>query len=220
MTARRQAPETKRRIPRQARATETAATILEGAAQILEAGGLAGFTTNAVAERAGVSIGTLYQYFADKNAILVALAKQQVELGLAEVGRALRGEVDPTPAGRVRAMVRAMVHAFHGRQRARKAVMQAVMERGLIGELMVPVVVFIAQHGPRVGAASEPIYATLTPLQLFVLSRGMIGVVRAAVMEEQPFFKSPAFEDEVVRLVLGYLGAVTKAADAPSAEER
>jgi len=38
------------------------AAILEGAAQILEAGGLAAFTTNAVAERAGVSIGTLYQY--------------------------------------------------------------------------------------------------------------------------------------------------------------
>ena len=220
MPARRQAPETKRRIPRQARAAETAAAILEGAAQILEAIGLAGFTTNAVAERAGVSIGTLYQYFADKNAILVALAKQQVELGLAEVGRALRGEIDPTPAGRVRAMVRAMVHAFHGRQRARRAVMQAVMERGLIAELMVPVVVFIAQHGPRVGAAAQPIYATLTPLQLFVLSRGMIGVVRAAVMEEQPFFKSRAFEDEVVQLVLGYLGAITKAADAPSAEER
>ena len=131
MAARRQAPETKRRIPRQARAAETAAAILEGAAQILEAGGLAGFTTNAVAERAGVSIGTLYQYFADKNAILLALAKQQVELGLAEVGRALSGEIDPTPAGRVRAMVRAMVHAFRGRQRARKAVMQAVLAQGL-----------------------------------------------------------------------------------------
>src|SRR5688572_9432782 len=61
MPARRQAAETKRRIPRQARATETAETILEGAAQILEANGLAGFTTNVVAERAGVSIGTLYQ---------------------------------------------------------------------------------------------------------------------------------------------------------------
>ena len=75
---RRQAPEIKRRIPRQARAAETAAPILEGAAQILEAGGFAGFTTNAVAERAGVSIGTLYQYFADKNAILLALARQQM----------------------------------------------------------------------------------------------------------------------------------------------
>ena len=59
MTTRRQATEIKRRIPRQTRATETAAAILEGAAQILGAGGLAGFTTNAGAGRAGGSIGTL-----------------------------------------------------------------------------------------------------------------------------------------------------------------
>ena len=220
MTARRQAPETKRRTPRQARAAETAAAILEGAAQILEAGGLAGFTTNAVAERAGVSIGTLYQYFADKNAILVALAKQQVELGLADIARALSGEIDPTPEGRVRAMVRAAIHAFRGRQRARKAVMEVVLTQGRYGELMVPVVAFIAQQGARIGAAPQVVFAAMTPLQLFVMSRAMIGVLRAAVLEDQPFFKSRPFEDELVRLVLAYLGSVTKEAAAPSAEER
>lgn len=209
MPARRQAAEIKRRIPRQARANETAAAILEGAAQILEANGLAGFTTNAVAERAGVSIGTLYQYFADKNAILLALAKQQVELGLADIARALRGEIDPTPAGRVRAMVRAAVHAFRGRQRARKAVMEAVLAQGHHAELMVPVVAFIARHGALVGGTSQPVFATLTPLQLFVMSRAMIGVLRAAVLEEQAFFKSRPFEDEMVRLVMAYLQATT-----------
>ena len=220
MPARRQAAEIKRRIPRQARAAETAEAILEGAAQILEANALAGFTTNAVAERAGVSIGTLYQYFADKNAILLALAKQQVELGLVDIARALSGEIDPTPAGRVRAMVRAAVHAFRGRQRARKAVMEAVLSQGHHAELMVPVVAFIARHGALVGATSQPVFATLTPLQLFVMSRAMIGVLRAAVLEEQPFFKSRPFEDELVRLVLAYLGSVTKEAAAPAAAER
>ena len=53
----RQPVEATRRIPRQQRAAETVAAILEGAAQILEAGGLAAFTTNAVAERAGVALG-------------------------------------------------------------------------------------------------------------------------------------------------------------------
>ena len=76
--AKRQPIETKRRIPRQARAEETVAAILEGAAQVLEAGGLAAFTTNAVAERAGVSIGTLYQYFGDKNALIRALAEREL----------------------------------------------------------------------------------------------------------------------------------------------
>ena len=220
MPTRRQAAEIKRRIPRQARAAETAEAILEGAAQILEAGGLSGFTTNAVAERAGVSIGTLYQYFDDKNAILLALARQQVGLGLAEIARALSGEIDPTPDGRVRAMVRAAVHAFRGRQRARKAVMEAVLTQGLLAELMVPVVTFIAQHSGRVGVTPQPVFATLTPLQLFVMSRAVIGVLRAAVLEEQPFFKSRPYEDELVRLMLAYVGSITKEAAAPAAAER
>ena len=37
----------------------------------------------------------------------------------------------------------------------------------------------------------------------------MMGVIRAAVMEEQPFFTNKVFEDEVVRLVMAYLAAVT-----------
>jgi hypothetical protein len=37
----------------------------------------------------------------------------------------------------------------------------------------------------------------------------MIGAIRAAVMEEQPFFTSRAFEDELVRLVMAYLDAIT-----------
>src|SRR6476619_3548584 len=111
----RQPVETTRRIPRQARAEETVSAILEGAAQVLEAGGLAGFTTNAVAERAGVSIGTLYQYFADKQALLRALADREIRRTLAAIAGALRD--DPLAPGeqRVRAMVRALVNAFSGR---------------------------------------------------------------------------------------------------------
>src|ERR1700761_5486710 len=105
----------KRRIPRQSRAEETVSAILEAAAQILEAGGLAAFTTNAVAERAGVSIGTLYQYFADKQALLRALAEREIRRALAAIGTALRGDPQVPGEQRVRAMVRALVNAFSGR---------------------------------------------------------------------------------------------------------
>src|SRR6195256_6764589 len=100
MAKAKQAIEIKRRIPRQARAGETVSLILEATAQILEAGGLPAFTTNAVAERAGVSIGTLYQYFADKNAILIGLAKREMQASLLEIGRALQGEADPSAEAR------------------------------------------------------------------------------------------------------------------------
>jgi AcrR family transcriptional regulator len=64
-----------RRRPRQARARATYDSILEAAVQVLERDGPRGLTTNRVAQRAGVSVGTLYQYFPDKAAILVAAAR-------------------------------------------------------------------------------------------------------------------------------------------------
>lgn len=200
-------------MPRQARAAETVAAILEAAAQILESDGLATFTTNAVAERAGVSIGTLYQYFGDKNAVLLALARQELAAALAEVTRALQGEDDPTVEGRVRAMIRAMIHAFRGRQRARKAVVQAILAQGLGIELMAPVASFIATASAAIGSGPEAKLPGLSSQQLFVLSRSALGVIRAAVLEEQPFLRSRGFEDELVRMVVAYLGAIIAAAD-------
>ena len=70
---------TPRKQPRQARATATVAAVVEAAARILEAEGLGGFNTNVVAARAGVSIGSLYQYFPGKDAILAALIRREAE---------------------------------------------------------------------------------------------------------------------------------------------
>ena len=68
-----------RKKPVQPRAVETYAWILEAAAQILEAQGIGAFNTNLVAERAGVSIGSLYQYFPGKDALLIALMRREKE---------------------------------------------------------------------------------------------------------------------------------------------
>jgi len=86
---------TQRRSPRQARSRAACEAIVEAAAQILERDGPGALNTNAVAERAGVSIGTLYQYFPDKQAILIAAARR--ELG-----------AEPLP-GRAAALVQALI---------------------------------------------------------------------------------------------------------------
>jgi AcrR family transcriptional regulator len=73
-----------RKSPRQARSTETVSVILEAAARILESDGLAGFNTNAVAARAGVSIGSLYQYYPNKEALIGALLARETALAVGE----------------------------------------------------------------------------------------------------------------------------------------
>ncbi len=79
-----------RKMPSQPRSALTVDAILEGAAHILERYGLAGYTTNAIAERAGVSIGSLYQYFPTKDAITVALIERESATIAQEVALALQ----------------------------------------------------------------------------------------------------------------------------------
>jgi AcrR family transcriptional regulator len=67
-------PAKPRKRPSQARSRETVRAILEAAARILEERGIAAATTDAIAERAGVSVGSLYQYFPNKESLLATLS--------------------------------------------------------------------------------------------------------------------------------------------------
>ena len=95
-------PENQRRSPRQARSRATWEAIVEAAAQILERDGAAAFSTGTVAERAGVSIGTLYQYFPDKQAIVAAAAKREL------------GDGSAAPPARRRALIDALIAMVEG----------------------------------------------------------------------------------------------------------
>ena len=78
-----------KKVPKQARAKATVNAIIQASAQILVEEGYAGLTTNRVAERAGVSIGSVYEYFPGKEAMVAAVATQLVEVMLAEMQSAL-----------------------------------------------------------------------------------------------------------------------------------
>lgn len=68
-----------RRKAKQERSRETVRALLEAAARVLEQRGYAGATTNRIADAAGASVGTLYEYFADKEAVFDALIAQEIE---------------------------------------------------------------------------------------------------------------------------------------------
>ena len=82
-------PVSPRKRPRQKRSAATVEVILDGAARILEREGLERFNTNAVAAAAGVSIGSLYQYFPGKDALMAALVRRDATRFAAEVEAAV-----------------------------------------------------------------------------------------------------------------------------------
>ena len=82
-----------RRLPRQARSRQTCADILTAAADVLRKDGASAFNTNSIAERAGVSVGSLYQYYPTKEAILATLIREMRRAMRADLAEAVvRGE--------------------------------------------------------------------------------------------------------------------------------
>ena len=86
-----------RKRPLQRRSRSTVDVILEAAAQVLERDGSATTTTDMIAARAGVSIGSLYQYFPNKDAALLALTQQHAEAARAVLEPLLAEIVTGTP---------------------------------------------------------------------------------------------------------------------------
>jgi len=84
-----------RRDPAQERSRQTVDCIVEAAGRLLVEHGRLGVTTNAVAERAGVSIGSLYQYFPDKDAIFAALQERHRDQVMPLIQHTLARLADP-----------------------------------------------------------------------------------------------------------------------------
>ncbi|MDX3226772.1 TetR/AcrR family transcriptional regulator [Streptomyces sp. ME19-01-6] len=105
---------TPRKRPRQKRSQQTYDAILDAAAHVFEDLGYTGATTNKIAERAGVSIGSLYQYFPDKDALLYALGERHMHGLAAELASVMAGlRASAPPADRTVRTLYETVAALH-----------------------------------------------------------------------------------------------------------
>src|ERR1700761_6903658 len=94
-----------RRPPRQERSRQLVADVLQAAIRVLTREGARRFTTIRVAEQAGISVGSLYQYFPNKEAILFKLQTDE----WSDTGRVLESimaDTDLTPAARLKKLVK------------------------------------------------------------------------------------------------------------------
>jgi AcrR family transcriptional regulator len=194
-----------RKTPSQTRALRTVDTLFEAATRVLASEGEAGFTTNRIAERAGFSIGTLYQYFPSKEAIVVALVRRHRERVMRELDvmldRAVAGEYDAEHA--LRLYLRHIVDAFGRGQKA-----QRLLAR-LGWQLDAPAVIVAAMDdgAERIRSALARLADPQLPVPdaptLYMLTRAVVGAVRSAAVEESAMLDDPRFEEALFRMVWG-----------------
>ncbi|MBK8629483.1 MAG: TetR/AcrR family transcriptional regulator [Sphingomonadales bacterium] len=194
---------TPRKAPRQARAVATVEAIAQAATQLLRENGLAAMTTNAVAARAGVSIGSLYQYFPNRDALMVELIRRE-QRGHVERVRAalvLCEELD------LEATVRLLVRAAMGHHRADALLASAIDHE----EARLPVDAIIAETLAEGGALLMHLFSRfrdeIGPLDPARAARTLPALVRSVVDAWANLAQSEleVAEEEAVQAVLGYL---------------
>jgi AcrR family transcriptional regulator len=97
-----------RRRPKQRRARQTVEAVLDAVVRLLKRDGSKAITTNRIAEVAGVSIGSVYQYFPDKRAIFTALHQRHVD----QIDRMVQTKLVEHATSSIEELVRAMVEAM------------------------------------------------------------------------------------------------------------
>jgi AcrR family transcriptional regulator len=110
MTDRRRPSISSRKQPKQARSADLVAAVLEAAVQVLAKEGAQRFTTARVAEKAGVSVGSLYQYFPNKAAILFRLQSDEWRQ-TADLLRGILEDVEMPPLERLRTLAHAFIRS-------------------------------------------------------------------------------------------------------------
>ena len=193
-----------RKSPVQARSTASVDAIMKATVQVLLGVGKERLTTTRVAARAGVSVGTLYQYFPNKSALLRAALKLHVEEVLTEVDKVCIGQRGQP----VEQMAEALAVAFLAvkmrdprKSRALYAVSSDVEGAKIAANAMTRVnhaIVGLLQSAPEVLTVDLRLMAT-------VLQSTIAGVKRHLLESDMPEAQFEAMQHQLVLVVRGYV---------------
>jgi AcrR family transcriptional regulator len=193
-----------RRMPTQKRSEDTVGYLYEAVARILEQGSDGRLTTNHIAEKAGVSIGTLYGYFPDKSALLRAMARHEMVRQQERLRRCL-GEtaLSENPEALVQHVIRAALRPFAARSKVRVQLMRLLMRdaavldaaRGEGQQVLRSLLSALAERWPDRAIS-------LCDNAQYTLASAIMGAVHTVATERPEYFETQDFEDEIVGIVV------------------
>ncbi|HEY5920961.1 MAG TPA: TetR/AcrR family transcriptional regulator [Kofleriaceae bacterium] len=202
----RQTRTTPRKRPRQARSKATVDTILEATTRVLVKQGFDGLSTNAVASAAGVSIGSLYQYFPNKEALVLALIERHME----EMNTAILAELTRVAklplAEAARCVVELTIRAHAVDPELHRVLTEQVPRIGKLARLREMDEICNRMVAGLLTARRNEIAIRDPDLAAFILVSTIESVVHRAALLYPQRLRDPRLIDETTLLVTRYLG--------------
>lgn len=196
-----------RKSPRQSRSQATVDAILDATARVLVERGHAATNTNLVAERAGVSVGSLYQYFPNKIALINALQARHAR----EMMLAMERAFEPRHGERLREAIARVIEASVEGHRVDADLHRALQQCEELGlpdhdhdEAHDKIEELVRQ---LLAAHRDEISVTSVEIAAFTLTHALHGLVHAAVLDRPNRISLKAATREMIRLADSYLGA-------------
>ncbi len=190
-----------RKTPRQARSHDTVEVIIEAAARILGRRGWGQFTTNEVADVAGVSIGSLYQYFPNKVALAAAIRRRHFDDLLAAIHAAHGNEEDLSLEKRVERLVLGIITAHAIAPALHRVLLEEVPRDAMLNDDFETE--YLRRYEALIVPDDDTEGSTQTHMRAQVLSAAVEGVVHGAVRKGA--LESPALARELIDLAHAYL---------------
>lgn len=195
-----------RKRPRQERSRATVEAIITATAHILVEHGYDGMTTGRVARRAGVSIGSLYQYFPNREALVATLVERHAGEVTAILGAALAHPEAVSLEDGLRAYVEAGVGAHRLNPSLHKILSEQVPRIGKIAlamdthrQIAKALEAFLLFHKDRLRPGLDPAFAA------FILETATEAIVHRGVLECPDMLAGDAIEPETLGLMIRYL---------------
>jgi AcrR family transcriptional regulator len=193
-----------RKRPRQERSAEMVDAILVAATRLFVELGYDSATTNRIAAAAGVSVGSLYQYFSSKSAIAVEILRRYRKSRLELVSSGLSRVGGAPLEGIVRALMEALIHAERLDPSLYRVLIERVARSEARQELKGYEERLEAIVADALRAAVPPGHMPHVELSAFVIVRAVLGVVLAAIADK-PQHDTPELVEELTQLVVRYI---------------
>jgi len=196
-----------KKTPKQHRSKVMVEALIEATARILRTEGALAVSTNHVAAVAGVSVGSLYQYFPGRDALLYAVLERQERRQLELLSSALDSRLDASLPDLVRSVVGALVR-FH---RDDPDLTRVLLEqrRRLIAIKPLPELeqAFHAVVVTALRARANEVREMPAEIAAFIIQRAVDALSFEAVLRRPEFLSDERFIDEIVQLIVRYVGA-------------